>query len=625
MSEPVEARRGRRPSRWRSIWGRFSVRLLVGMLAASLPIMIVLALLLTAQSSHSLHSAYERKGVSVARAVALRLEDWMSERRENLALLATHVSGHIDASDPDSTELAKGIATTSDDYIVIEVTDLTGTVVGTSAPDVKIDPTGADWFRTAAAGQSVTTSLAEQDGDLRWILAEPVLGTDGRPQGVVVADINPVILGDLLNPELDQGSEVLAVDAQHRLIYDTALGKPEDERALLSAGALRTVVDNVVTQRVAGGDSSGSAHFRDLHGRSVVGGYDTVDELGWLVIAQDPATTIEAPVNSLRDRALLLVVVGALLTIGFSIWFARRATRPVKHLTDAAEAAAAGDLDARVEPEGANELVTLGESFNSMLDTCQHLVTQVTTAGVEVNSAAAELSASSEELAATTTQQSAAVTQASATTEELARASAAIADTVDEVALQTSETRDSLEQAEADIQASSERTVALAGRVNDIGALLALINDIADQTDLLALNAAIEAARAGEAGRGFAVVADEVRHLAERSKTSAADITRIIDAVQTETNATVMAMEKGAKQMQKGLSLLEHVTDAASQVRLTTQQQRSATAQVVETMEQLTDASRQVSSTAQEIASAAGNLADLAGNLETTAAVAQRA
>ena len=69
-----------------------------------------------------------------------------------------------------------------------------------------------------------------------------------------------------------------------------------------------------------------------------------------------------------------------------------------------------------------------------------------------MNSAAAELSASSDELAATTTQQSAAVTQASATTEELARSSAAIADTVDDVAGQTAETRDNLEQAEADIR-----------------------------------------------------------------------------------------------------------------------------------------------------------------------------
>jgi methyl-accepting chemotaxis protein len=240
-------------------------------------------------------------------------------------------------------------------------------------------------------------------------------------------------------------------------------------------------------------------------------------------------------------------------------------------------------------------------------------------AGVQVNSAAAELSASSDQLAATTLQQSAAVTQASATTEELARASAAIADTVDEVARQTAETRDNLEQAEADIHASSERTTALAGRVNDIDALLSLINDIADQTNLLALNAAIEAARAGEGGRGFAVVADEVRRLAERSKASGSDIATIVEAVQGETNATVMAMEKGAKQMQRSLALLEHVTDAADQVRLTTQQQRSATSQVVETMGQLSDASRQVTATTQEIATAAGNLADLANQLEATA------
>ena len=242
---------------------------------------------------------------------------------------------------------------------------------------------------------------------------------------------------------------------------------------------------------------------------------------------------------------------------------------------------------------------------------------------MEVNSAAAELSASSDELAATTTQQSAAVTQASATTEELARASAAIADTVDEVARQTAETRDNLEQAEADITLSSERTTALAGRVNDIDALLSLINDIADQTNLLALNAAIEAARAGEEAAASPSSPTRSAGWPNARRRRPATSPTIVDAVQGETNATVMAMEKGAKQMQQGLALLEAVTDAAGQVRLTTQQQRSATAQVVETMEQLTDASRQVSATAQEIAAAAGNLADLAGHLEATAATAK--
>jgi methyl-accepting chemotaxis protein len=285
-----------------------------------------------------------------------------------------------------------------------------------------------------------------------------------------------------------------------------------------------------------------------------------------------------------------------------------------------AQQVAGGDLDARVQPEGSSELVTLGESFNDMIATCRRLIQQVTDAGVEVNSAAAELSASSDQLAATTTQQSAAVTEVTATTEELARSSAVIADTVDDVARQTAETRTNLVQAETDMAESSKRTLALAASVNNIDQLLELINNIADQTNLLALNAAIEAARAGENGLGFAVVAEEVRRLADDSKKSAREIAKIVASVQGETNATVMAMEKGAKQMQRGLVLLEEVNGANGQVRLTTQQQRSATAQVVETMEQLTDASRQVSSTALQIAAAAGSLSDLAGTLEKSGA-----
>ena len=165
--------------------------------------------------------------------------------------------------------------------------------------------------------------------------------------------------------------------------------------------------------------------------------------------------------------------------------------------------------------------------------------------------------------------------------EELARAAASIAETVDRVATQADTTRNNLEQAQFDIRASGERTLALADRVGEVGVTIALINEIADQTNLLALNAAIEAARAGDGGRGFAVVADEVRRLAERSKASAADIAKVIEGAQAESNATVVNMERSASQMQEGLSLLGEVADATARVRLTTQQQRSATDQVV--------------------------------------------
>ena len=240
-------------------------------------------------------------------------------------------------------------------------------------------------------------------------------------------------------------------------------------------------------------------------------------------------------------------------------------------------------------------------------------------AGVNIRSNVDQLSAVVQRLAATTAEQSSGVAETSATMEELARAAASIAETVDRVATQADTTRNNLEQAQFDIRASGERTLALADRVGEVGVTIALINEIADQTNLLALNAAIEAARAGDGGRGFAVVADEVRRLAERSKASAADIAKVIEGAQAESNATVVNMERSARQMQEGLSLLGEVADATARVRLTTQQQRSATEQVVVTMEQISSSSGQVSATAQQIAASAGELASLAADLEHTA------
>ena len=450
----------------------------------------------TTQASHSLTSASENKGESVARAVTVHLEDWLSERRESVLVIAVHASGQV--NDPANAALVTQVDKTyAGDFKVVEITDLTGKVIAASRPDSAVDPSGQDWFATAASGQPVLTSVVEVNGHLQWVMAQPVVGSDGRPQAVVIGYLDATVLADVLNPELDQGSDVLAVNTQHQMIYDTALGKVADDAALLKAGVLHTAVDNAATRQAATGQT-GATRFTDLHGHAVIGGYDTVDGLDWTILAQDRASAVLAPVASQRNRALALLALAAVLAVGFSIVFARRMARPIKQLTGAAARAASGDLEVRVEPGGPSELVVLGTTFNAMLSTCEQLVSQVTTAGVQVNSAAAELSASSDELAATTLQQSAAVTQASATTEELARASAAIADTVDEVARQTAETRDNLEQAEADIHESSERTTALAGRVNDIDGLLTLINDIADQTNLLALNAAIEAARAGE-------------------------------------------------------------------------------------------------------------------------------
>ena len=233
----------------------------------------------------------------------------------------------------------------------------------------------------------------------------------------------------------------------------------------------------------------------------------------------------------------------------------------------------------------------------------------------EVTDSASKLSVAAEQLASATIEQTTAATNTSASMEDLARSSTSIGNVIDRVVLQAGEVRSNLELAQTELRASGDRTMALVARVNEIQSILSSINDIADQTNLLALNAAIEAARAGDAGRGFAVVADEVRRLAERSKTSAAQIARLVEGAQAQSGETVMALEKGVKQMERGLTMMQAMAEVSNQVQLATQQQRASTEQVVTAIEQIAEGSRSVARTAAEIASAAASQGELAADL----------
>jgi len=619
------------------IWSGYFTRFLAGLLVICVPIMGVMVLVLSNMAGDSLTSATELGVQNLAKQIASKVSDFIQEREREI----TELSAVIDQSGASSGQAAAHLltqATFNDPFVTLELAD--------SAGNVYLNSSTAQWVGVAGDPWMTAIQLSNQAyvGDIRlvqssagpslqWLMAYPVstAGFSGVLVGVVDLqnwsgqgnELNLLLSG--VNGLTTSATTVTAVNAQGLLVYSSTMGNASEVAMVDKYHALQAKVDNpLVPQALSGVPGSKTVQ---VDGVSTITGYAKVPGTpgqfgGWGILVSENAGQALSGVTTLRNWGLVVLGGGVILLVAFAWFVAGLQVRPIRALARAARRVSAGDLTARVRPSGADEVATLGEAFNLMVERLEALIGRVSGTSTDLSDSATRLAAASNQLAATTARQSSSATETSASMEELARTSGQIAETVERVAAQAAETRDKLERAREDILASTERTLNLTERVRDITRILNLINDLADQTNLLALNAAIEAARAGEAGRGFAVVADEVRRLADRSKSLASDIANITESVQLETSATVMAMDKGAEQLRDGLTLMEHVAEASSGIRLATQQQQSATEQVVEAMEQVRVASEQVSTTAQDLAMASGSQASMAGELKLASTVA---
>jgi methyl-accepting chemotaxis protein len=580
----------------------------------SIPTSVLLGLVMSNWSIQMSSDSVKARAQATAESVEFRLTDWIAERKLELRAVAQSNVGELSKPGLNARLLASVESHPSFDDI--QISDRSGKVVATTVPSELLPtPTGSTFAKSLSVETIGSIEMSGASG-LRWILTAPIVGSDGVAQGVVTGNLGLVALGRLLNPYgLDSPTisdqEVHLVNAQHFLIYSSDWGVLPDEGAMLTKGSLSTTAEGAIFDSTMK-NGPAAAQIVDYRGQDVLAGFEPIPALGWVVISSTETATALAPVHAQELRTSLLQVLSTLLLLGCAIVLAIFITRPIVALARAAAKVEAGDLSARVDVRGGGEVSRLGDAFNAMVDRLSGVLLRLRG---EVTESAAKLAAAAEQLAAATFEQTTAATATSASMEEVARSSASIADTVDKVAIQAGEAQTNLELAQTDLRASGDRTLALAGRVNEIEGILELINDIADQTNLLALNAAIEAARAGDAGRGFAVVADEVRRLAERSKAAAAQIARLVEGAQAQSSETVMALEKGVKQMERGLSMMQAMTEVSGQVQLASQQQRSSTQQVVLAIEHIAEGSRSVAATAQEIASAAARQGELAAEL----------
>jgi CHASE3 domain sensor protein len=244
------------------------------------------------------------------------------------------------------------------------------------------------------------------------------------------------------------------------------------------------------------------------------------------------------------------------------------------------------------------------------------LLTRIRRTAGEPGAAALELRAAAQESAAATAQQSSAITEVAATVEELSASATTLASGAEGSASAAQRTGETMRDMQEQVDAIAKRSLELGAESQQVGEILGLINEIAEQTNLLALNAAIEAARAGEAGRGFAVVASEVRKLAERSIEATESIRTIITGVQDKTNATILATEQGAKQAQEVDALMTDILDALDESTQVTQQQKESAGQVADTMVQIRSSAEQLAEEGQRRSELADRVGTSAGELE---------
>lgn len=317
---------------------------------------------------------------------------------------------------------------------------------------------------------------------------------------------------------------------------------------------------------------------------------------------------------------------------------------PVRKTIDFIETVAEGDLTKRMDVASYDEIGEMGRHFNSFVDKLHDAIMHVARSSDDVSSAAGTLSKASEEMSTGVEEAAMQVNSVATASEEMSKTSSEIAQNCVSAVKSSEQASRSANTGEAVIT----RTVDIMGRISDrvkdsaevirslgtrsdqIGEIVGLINDVADQTNLLALNAAIEAARAGEHGRGFAVVADEVRKLAERTSHATQEISNTIYAMQAETKKAVSSMEEGVNEVGMGTAeaaksgdalkdILEQINKATgeiNQIAVASEEETATVNEMAASIQQISLVMQETAKRIQENANASLQLADLSKGLQ---------
>jgi methyl-accepting chemotaxis protein len=357
---------------------------------------------------------------------------------------------------------------------------------------------------------------------------------------------------------------------------------------------------------------------------------------GWIICAGSYWMDFNMGQDRIWDILWITLFVCIILgAIGIRL-FSMHLVNPLKKLAEQSRRIADGDLTAEpLSMKRKDEIGQLALAFNQMNASLNELIRRASSSTSRLSVVTDELTASVDESIRSVEQvtqsvqevtmdmetHSTGVEETGRAMEEMTRGIIKVAE-ASSIALESSSF--TAEQAEAGdrmivrsvaqmqaIRSTVQKISSVIGLLNDrsreIGEIIQLITDISGQTNLLALNAAIEAARAGEEGKGFAVVASEVRKLAERSQEAAGQVTELVEAVRTQIEQAVEAMDQGEREVAAGASTVEETGLIFHEIL-------KAARAVLEQIQEASASSEQMSAGAEQVSAALHEVSRIAEN-----------